>query len=89
MGFVRQPSSRRRAAFDNRLPATENDAVSKLEILETEVRNLPREEAFKLQDWLADFLEDQAELNPEFVASIERGKAALCEAGPPATVMPQ
>jgi hypothetical protein len=53
--------------------------MSKLEIIETEVRNLPREEAFKLQDWLTEYLENQAELNPEFVASIERGKADLRE----------
>lgn len=38
---------------------------------------LPREHALELQDWLADFLEDQAELDPEFVASIERGQADL------------
>ncbi len=31
------------------------------------------------QDWLADYLEDDAALNPEFVASIERGKADLRE----------
>lgn len=53
--------------------------MSKLETIETEVRNLPREEAFKLQDWLAEYLEAEAELNPEFVASIERGKADLRE----------
>jgi hypothetical protein len=53
--------------------------MSKLEAIETEVRNLPREQAMKLQDWLADYLEDEAELSPEFVASIERGKADLRE----------
>ena len=50
-------------------------ALSKLEAIEAEVRKLPAEEALRLQDWLADYLEDKAELNPEFVASIERGKA--------------
>jgi hypothetical protein len=68
-----------RDAIDNPWPSAESVAMSKLEIIETEVRNLPREEAFKLQDWLAEYLEDQAELNPEFVASIERGKADLRE----------
>ncbi len=51
--------------------------MSKLEAIEAEVRNLPRDQAWQLQDWLADYLEDQAELNPEFVASIERGEEDL------------
>ncbi len=51
--------------------------MSKLETIEAEVRKLPRGQARELQDWLADYLEDQAELNPEFVASIERGQADL------------
>ena len=50
--------------------------MSKAEI-EREIRALPRDEALKLQDWLSDYLEDQASLRPEFVASIERGKADL------------
>jgi hypothetical protein len=53
--------------------------MSKLEAIESEVRNLPREQALELQDWLAEYLEDKAELDPEFVASIERGKADLRE----------
>ena len=51
--------------------------MRKLETLEAEVRKLPREEALQFQDWLADYLEDQAALQPEFVASIERGQADL------------
>jgi hypothetical protein len=51
--------------------------MSKLELIEKEVRQLPRGEALQLQDWLADYLENQLELNPEFVASIERGQADL------------
>jgi len=50
--------------------------MSKAEI-EREIRALPRDQALELQDWLADYLEDRAELRPEFVASIERGKADL------------
>ena len=53
--------------------------MSKLEAIEAEVRKLPPEQALHLQDWLADYLEDQADLNPEFVASIERGQADLGE----------
>ena len=52
--------------------------MSKAEI-EKEIRALPRGEALELQDWLSDYLEDQAALRPEFVASIERGKADLRE----------
>ena len=52
--------------------------MSKSEI-QREIRDLPRQQALELQDWLADYLEDQAELRPEFAASIERGKADLRE----------
>jgi hypothetical protein len=51
--------------------------MSKLEAIEAEVRQLTPEQALQLQDWLADYLDDQAELNPEFVASIGRGQADL------------
>ncbi|MCZ7636901.1 MAG: hypothetical protein M5U12_13145 [Verrucomicrobia bacterium] len=53
--------------------------MSKLEWIEAEVRQLPREQARELQDWLADYLETQAELSPDFVASIERGETDLQE----------
>ena len=46
-------------------------------MIEAEVRGLPREQVVELQDWLADYLEEAAELIPEFVASIERGQADL------------
>ena len=45
-----------------------------LEVIEQEIMRLPRDSALELQDWLADYLDDQEELNPEFVAAIERGK---------------
>jgi len=53
--------------------------MSKLETIEAEVRKLPPEQALQLQDWLASYLEDEAELNEEFAASIERGQADLRE----------
>ena len=53
--------------------------MSKIEAIEAEVRKLSPEQALELQNWLADYLEDEAELNPEFVASIERGQADLRE----------
>ena len=51
--------------------------MSKLETIEAEVRKLPLDDVVKLQDWLSDYLEDTAELNPEFVKSVERGNAEL------------
>lgn len=51
--------------------------MSKLETIESQIRSLPRQEAEALQDWLSEYLEDRAELNPEFVKSIERGNADL------------
>ena len=53
--------------------------MSDLEIIEVEVRKLPIIKALQLQDWLADYLEDQAQLNPEFLGSIERGQADVRE----------
>ena len=53
--------------------------ISKLEAIEAAVRELPPDQVVQLRDWLADYLEDQADLNPDFVASIERGKADLRE----------
>jgi hypothetical protein len=51
--------------------------MSKLEAIEADIRALPVEQAKQLQDWLSDYLEERAELNPKFVESIERGKVDL------------
>jgi hypothetical protein len=51
--------------------------MSKLETIEADIRALPVEQAEQLQDWLSEYLEERAELNPKFVESIERGKADL------------
>ncbi|HUS35032.1 MAG TPA: hypothetical protein VM680_06735 [Verrucomicrobiae bacterium] len=53
--------------------------MSRLEVIEAEIRSLPRQQAEQLQDWLAEYLEDQAELNPEFFKSVERGNVDLEE----------
>jgi hypothetical protein len=53
--------------------------VNRVEEIEAEVRQLPAQEALELMDWLSDYLEDQAKLNPDFVASIERGQSDLRE----------
>ena len=51
--------------------------MSTVKEIQAEVRRLPAEEALELMDWLAEYLENQAELDPEFVANIERGQADL------------
>jgi len=48
--------------------------VPGLEVIENEIKQLPRDAALEWQDWLADHLDDQEELSPEFVAAIERGR---------------
>jgi len=53
--------------------------MSTVQEIEAAVQKLPVDQAFELQDWLSDYLEDDAELNPEFVASIERGQADVRE----------
>jgi len=41
--------------------------------IEAAISQLPLEQAAKVSEWL----EDQRELSPEFIASIERGKADI------------
>jgi hypothetical protein len=54
-----------------------NRVMTNLQSIEAQIRALPREDAEELQDWLSQYLEDQEELNPEFVKSIERGDADI------------
>lgn len=51
--------------------------MTKLEVIESEIRALSREEAERLQDWLSDYLEENSQVTSDFAASIERGKADL------------
>jgi hypothetical protein len=53
--------------------------MSQVEILEREIRRLPKDQARKLQAWLADYLEDQETLSPEFLQRIEHGKRDVAE----------
>jgi hypothetical protein len=53
--------------------------MSMVKEIEAQVRRLPAKEALELMDWLSDYIENQAELNPEFVASIDRGQSDLRE----------
>ena len=45
--------------------------------IEAAISRLPLEQAAKVSEWLEQWLEDQRELSPEFIASIERGKADI------------
>jgi hypothetical protein len=48
--------------------------MSRVEALEQEIRRLPKAEARQIYEWLADYVEDQESLAPEFVQRIEEGK---------------
>lgn len=48
--------------------------MSVLEAIENDIKQLPRSAALELQEWLADYLDDQECLSPDFVTSIKRGK---------------
>jgi len=74
-----RPQNSKSAILNTEIPGGKVLRMSKLETIEMEVRKLPLAQAVALQDWLADYLEDSAELNPEFVASIERGNADIRE----------
>ncbi len=45
--------------------------------IEAAISKLPLEQAEELNEWLEQWLEDQRELSPEFIASIELGKADI------------
>ena len=51
--------------------------MSTLAEIENAITQLPVADAEALQEWLEQWLEDQREMTPEFLAAIERGKADL------------
>ena len=55
--------------------------------IEAAITKLNRNEAEEVREWLEQWIEDQREMTPEFLASIERGKADLAE-GRTRTVKP-
>ena len=57
--------------YDNQ---TDEEAVAEIEAA---ISQLPLQQAEALSEWLEQWLEDQRKLSPEFVASIERGKADI------------
>lgn len=45
--------------------------------IEAAISRLPLQQAAEVSKWLEQWLESKRELSPEFVASIERGKADI------------
>ena len=52
-------------------------SMSQIETLAAEIRRLPKAQARELHDWLADYVEDQETLAPDFVQRIEEGRRDL------------
>lgn len=48
-------------------------------MLTNAIARLSLHEAEEVREWLEQWLEDQREMTPEFLASIERGKADISE----------
>jgi len=51
--------------------------LSTVVAIEAAISRLPLQQAEEVSEWLEQWLEDQRELSPEFVASVERGKADI------------
>lgn len=62
--------------------------MAALESIEAEILRLPHEAARELQEWLADYLDDQEVLSSEFESAIERGKSDIAN-GASRTVVPE
>jgi hypothetical protein len=52
-------------------------AVSTVAEIEAAISRLPIQQAAEVREWLEQWLEDQRELSPDFVASIGHGKADI------------
>ena len=55
--------------------------------IEAAITKLSPDEPKEVREWLEHWIEDQCEMTPEFLASIERGKSDLAE-GRARTVKP-
>lgn len=54
-------------------------AMSSVKEIEKAIQGLSRSEIQELHDWIANYLEDELEMTPEFEASIERGKKDIAD----------
>ena len=52
-------------------------SMSTVAEIESAIARLSRREAEEVREWLEQWLEDQQEMTPEFLASIERGNSDL------------
>jgi len=52
-------------------------AMSTVAEIEAAISRLPLQQAAEVSEWVEQWLEDQRQLSPDFVASIERGKADI------------
>jgi hypothetical protein len=53
--------------------------MSTVQEIESAIQALPRAEVEALQDWIADFLEDEPELMDKFKAKIRRAEQEMAE----------
>ena len=60
-------------------PRVHLSSMSTVAEIETAITKLSPNEAEEVREWLEQWIEDQREITPEFLASIERGNADLAE----------
>lgn len=53
--------------------------MSTVQEIESAIQALPRQEIEALQDWIANFLEDELEFSDEFKAKIQRAEQEMSE----------
>jgi len=53
--------------------------VSKVELMEAELRKLSQAELRQIRDWLDDMIEDELEFTPECERSIQRAERDMAE----------
>ena len=53
--------------------------VSKVQLMEAELRKLSQAELRQIRDWLDDMIEDELEFTPEFERSIQRAERDMAE----------
>ena len=65
--------------FASRAKLLSLHTMSNVAEIEAAITALSIREAEEVREWLEQWLEDQQEMRPEFLASIERGKADIAE----------
>ena len=70
---------RRLQRVDASQPRVHLLTMSTVAEIESAITKLNRNDAEEIREWLEQWIEDQQEMMPEFLASVERGKADLAE----------